>query len=154
MFDLGIGDIFSVRVAGNVLGENTLGSIEYGVIVSGVKLVLVMGHTRCGAVTAAVNLLCTNQDVSDATGCQHLESIVTAIGESLDHSACPPPNARTADEQTEALIVDVTRRNILHTVNAVTARSDAIRTAVAEGRALVVGALYDVTSGKIEFVTE
>ena len=57
VLDAGLGDIFSVRVAGNVIGTKTLASIEYGVAVAGVKLVLVMGHTRCGAVTSSVEVL-------------------------------------------------------------------------------------------------
>ncbi len=72
VFDLGIGDIFSIRVAGNVIGSKSLGSIEYGVGVAGVKLVLVLGHTRCGAVTSSVQLLGDNKNVEQETGCQHL----------------------------------------------------------------------------------
>lgn len=142
VFDLGIGDIFSVRVAGNVLGENTLGSIEYAAIVSEVKLVLVMGHTRCGAVTASVELLCADQDPAAATGCGHLNSIVDEIGQSLDRQECS-----TGDQ--EALIQEVTRRNVLRTVDQITRQSDAIRAAVAAGRVMVVGALYDVSSAKV-----
>src|SRR5690606_9253866 len=56
IFDLGLGDIFSVRVAGNVAGPMVLGSVEYACVVAGARLVLVLGHTRCGAVTSAVEL--------------------------------------------------------------------------------------------------
>ncbi|MFT5525585.1 MAG: carbonic anhydrase, partial [Pirellulaceae bacterium] len=73
ILDVGIGDIFSVRVAGNVIGTKSLGSMEYGVAVAGVKLVLVLGHTRCGAVTSSVKLLGQGQKASDATNCQHLD---------------------------------------------------------------------------------
>ena len=55
LFDLGIGDIFSIRIAGNVAREKVLGSMEYGCVVAGAKLIVVMGHSRCGAVTAAVD---------------------------------------------------------------------------------------------------
>ncbi len=71
IFDLGIGDIFSVRVAGNIIGTKCLGSIEYGVGVARVKLVVVLGHTRCGAVTSSVSLLAEGKNVLEATGCEH-----------------------------------------------------------------------------------
>ena len=60
ILDLGLGDIFSVRIAGNVISQNVLGSLEFGCAVAGAKLILVMGHTRCGAVTAAVELACSS----------------------------------------------------------------------------------------------
>jgi carbonic anhydrase len=84
VFDLGIGDIFSVRVAGNVIGSKTLGSIEYGVGVAGVKLVLVLGHTRCGAVTSSVKLLGAKKNVQQETGCEHLHTIVDEIAPCID----------------------------------------------------------------------
>ena len=62
IFDLGMGDIFSVRIAGNVTSRKVLASVEYGCAVAGAKLILVMGHTRCGAVTAAVNLIVLDRD--------------------------------------------------------------------------------------------
>lgn len=77
IFDLGLGDIFSVRVAGNVISPKILGSMEYGCAVVGSKLILVMGRTRCGAVTAAVNLSGSPEDILHATGCQHLAPSVT-----------------------------------------------------------------------------
>ncbi|MGZ0164879.1 MAG: bifunctional SulP family inorganic anion transporter/carbonic anhydrase, partial [Planctomycetales bacterium] len=83
VFDLGLGDVFSVRVAGNVIGTKSLASMEYGVKVAGVKLVLVMGHTRCGAVTSSVELVDSNQDAKVATGCEHLQSIVDELSPSV-----------------------------------------------------------------------
>ena len=150
VFDLGIGDIFSVRVAGNVLGSSALGSIEYAVEVSSVKLVLVMGHTRCGAVTSSVQLLCANQDPAQATGCAHLTSIVDQIGLSLDRAACPTADSKDPDEF-DSFVNEVAQRNVLRTVHAITEQSEAIRKAVEEGRAMVVGAMYDVATGEIEF---
>ena len=153
VFDLGIGDIFSVRVAGNVLGEMALGGLEYGVVVSGVKLVLVLGHTRCGAVTASVNLVCAGEDVEQSTGCTHLKSIVSEVESCLEHTDCQQLE-KLDDEQAHALIDEVARRNVLQTVRAVTERSAAIRQAEEEDRVIVVGALYDVSTGEIEILTE
>jgi carbonic anhydrase/SulP family sulfate permease len=150
VFDLGIGDMFSARVAGNVIGTKSLGSIEYGVTVAGVKLVLVLGHTRCGAVTSAVRLLQANQDVAQATGCPHLHAIVREIEHSAHGNECSRLGEKDSAEA-EAFIDEVAKRNVLRTVAEITRRSAAVREAVETGRVLVVGALYDVSSGAVEF---
>ncbi|MDB4339027.1 hypothetical protein OAA19_02845, partial [Rubripirellula sp.] len=76
VFDLGVGDIFSLRVAGNVVGTKSLGSLEYAVKVAGVKVVLVLGHTRCGAVTASAEFVAAEKTVSEETGCQNLQRLL------------------------------------------------------------------------------
>lgn len=150
VFDLGIGDIFSVRVAGNVIGTKSLGSIEYGVCVAGVKLVLVLGHTRCGAVTSSVSLLADRQDIVDATGCPHLPAIVREVESSFP--VADQQRVRTLETQErEQLVDEVAKRNVLHTVEMIQERSSAIRDAVDSGQVLVVGAMYDVKTGAIEF---
>ncbi len=153
VLDVGLGDIFSVRVAGNVIGTKSLGSIEYGVTVAGVKLVLVMGHTRCGAVTAAVNLVGTNQDVTKATGCPHLHAIINEIEPSVDRDEFRAASAQ-GESYVEAVVDEVTVRNVMQTVEKIKSRSQAIRTAVASGQLMVVGAIYDVASGKIRFLDD
>lgn len=152
IFDLGLGDIFSVRVAGNVISPKVLGSMEYGCAVAGAKLILVVGHTKCGAVTAAVNLACSTQTAEQATGCQHLESIVHEISQSVDTSTCQklghyPP------EDTNRYIDEVAERNVHYSVLRILEASQTIRRLVAEGRLAVVGAMYDVSTGRIEFLT-
>ncbi len=153
VLDLGIGDIFSVRVAGNVIGTKSLGSIEYGVGVAGVKLVLVLGHTRCGAVTSSVELLGNNQDVMQATGCSHLDAIVKELEHCVDKDACRLSNNMKPEDK-ESFVDEVARQNVLRTVHEIIERSESIRNAMNEGHAMVVGALYDVKSGKIEFLLE
>ena len=153
VFDLGIGDIFSVRVAGNVIGSKSLGSIEYAVGVAGVKLVLVLGHTRCGAVTSSVQLLGENKNVEQETGCQHLQKIVDEIAPCLDGSDLARFN-QSSETEREAFIDEVAQRNVLRTVREITERSAAIRRAVDNGQAIVVGAVYDVKSGNIIFLNE
>lgn len=153
VLDCGIGDIFSVRIAGNVLGPTTLGSLEYAVAVSGVKLVLVMGHTRCGAVSSTINLLCTEESVTEATGCDHLASIVEEIDPSLDKNKCVLLET-LSQEQSDELVNEVVIRNVHRTVKEIIRRSPAIRKAVEAGQAMVVGAMYDVRSGAIDFFAE
>ncbi len=153
VFDLGVGDIFSVRVAGNVIGTKSLGSLEFAVGVAGVKLVVVLGHTRCGAVTSAVRLVTKGQSAESATGCQHLQAIVDEISPSVDER---PPQWLEAltDEEFEHEVDQVASRNVTHTAAQILSRSDVIRNAVDQGRVKVVGALYDVKTGCITFLDE
>jgi carbonic anhydrase/SulP family sulfate permease len=153
VFDLGLGDIFSVRIAGNITSEKVLGSMEYGCAVAGARLILVMGHTLCGAVTAAVDLACSTVNAEQATGCQHLESIVRDIQQSLDMDQCRRFEHASPHEK-EAFVNTITRRNVARTVQTILAQSRTIRELVDTGRIAVVGAMYDIVSGKIDFLAD
>jgi carbonic anhydrase len=153
IFDLGVGDIFSVRIAGNLTSRKILGSAEYGCAVAGAKLILVMGHTRCGAVTAAVNLICSTRTASETLGCQHLDYIVNDIQQSTDQASCRGIEARPAGEQ-ESLVNAVARRNVSQVVERMRAQSRTLDALVREGRIVIVGAMYDVVTGEIEFLAE
>lgn len=153
IFDLGLGDIFSVRVAGNVISDKVLGSMEYGTAVAGAKLIIVMGHTRCGAVTASVDLASSTQSVSQATGCHNLEPIIHEIQQSADLSQCPPLDKMSAEDKL-AFVDGVARQNVLHTVRRIVEESPTIRRLVDEGRVAIVGAMYDVACGEIDFMLD
>jgi carbonic anhydrase/SulP family sulfate permease len=153
VFDLGIGDIFSVRVAGNVVGTKSLASIEYGVAATGLKLVLVLGHTRCGAVTSSVDLISRHEDVTRATGSTHLPAIVNEIEPSVHPEDAERYQSLDQTEK-EQLVNAVAKRNVVHTVEQIKARSKLIREAVEAGQVMVVGALYDVRSGAIDFFAD
>lgn len=153
IFDLGLGDIFSVRVAGNVSSPKVLGSMEYGCAVAGAKLILVVGHTKCGAVTASVNLACSGQSAEEATGCQHLESIVLEIQQSIDQPTCRRMEHASATEKS-AFADSVAQQNVLRVVREIVDQSDTIRELVEAGQLAVVGAMYDVATGKIDFLIE
>jgi carbonic anhydrase/SulP family sulfate permease len=152
IFDLGVGDVFGARVAGNVIGGQILGSIEYGCAVAGAKLVLVMGHTRCGAVGAAVELACTTTTAAEATGCQHLDHVIQGIQHSIDRGACPEISRLSPNEK-QAFVDATARRNVMRSVRELLAQSETLAGLVRQGRILVVGALYDVATGGIEFLT-
>lgn len=153
VFDLGIGDIFSIRMAGHVVSEKVLGSMEYGCNVAGSKLILVMGHTRCGAVTAAVKLAGVPQNTEQATGCQHLEPIIRDIQQSIDASMMPLLEHASDDERT-AIVETVAIRNVEHCVERILEESQTIRRLVEEGRVAVVGAIFDINTGKVNFLRE
>lgn len=150
ILDQGIGDVFSIRVAGNVVGTKTLASLEYAVAVSGVKLVLVLGHTRCGAVTSSIELLGKGLDVQHETGCSHLGSIVDEVAGCITDKECR--SAEQLPEDEKVLFIDeIVKRNVQHSVQEIIRRSEAIAAAVERGDVKVVGAVYDVASAKIAF---
>jgi len=153
LFDLGVGDIFSVRVAGNVTSRKVLGSIEYGCAVAGAKLVLVMGHTRCGAVTTAVKAACTTEPIAQLTGCQHVEHILQEIQACIDDNVCRRVGQLSDQEQAEFVDV-VARDNVLRTVETIQQQSETLNRLVREGRIVIVGTLYDVTTGEFTFWTD
>lgn len=152
LFDLGLGDIFSIRVAGNVVGPKVLASMEYGTAVAGAKLILVLGHTRCGAVTAAVQFHDAKRPVSEISGCQHLEHILKRIDESIDDTE--KSHGLSAHDSNESHIDDVIRRNVTHSVRNILEASETIRKLVADRQIAVAGAVYDVSSGEVEIIPE
>ncbi len=153
IFDLGVGDVFSIRIAGNVTSRKVLASAEYGCAVAGAKLILVMGHTRCGAVTAAVKLSCDSRTAAEATGCHHLDHIVNDIQQSTDPATCRAVEQLPAAEQ-ELFVDGVARSNVTRVVERMRRESPTLDGLVRDGRIMIVGAMYDVVTGDIEFLTE
>ncbi len=151
IFDLGLGDIFSVRIAGNITSEKVLGSLEYSCAVAGAKLILVIGHTRCGAVTAAVNFACSPETASQATGCQHLDRVVSDIQKSIDLETCQHVSTLTSDER-QSYVDVVARRNVLSSIQTIISESDTLSKLIREGRISIVGGMYNIATGEIEFL--
>ncbi len=144
IFDLGLGDIFSVRIAGNTINRKVLGSMEYGCAVAGAKLILVVGHTRCGAVTAAVETAFRGTEQQHS---ENMQSLFRDIRDSIQDGDC-----RTSENR-EAVIDNVAERNVLHVVDSVLRDSATLNGLVEQGQVAVVGAMYDVSSGEIRVVT-
>ncbi len=153
LFDLGIGDIVGVRVAGNVTGEQALASIEYAVQVSGVRLVVVLGNTRCEAVSRSVDLLSKNGNGKTASGGDHLSSIVKEIGSSVPWEERKAISNLSGDEK-EKYIDEVATRNVLRTVDEIIKQSQCVRTKLDTNNLLVIGALYNVTNGRVKFLQQ
>lgn len=153
VFDLGIGDIFSIRIAGHVISSKVLGSLEYSTNVVGSKLILVMGHTRCGAVTSAVNLAYNGKSPEEATGCENLEPIIRDIQQSIEPQMLPLLENASPDVKS-AIIETVAIRNVENCVETILRESGTIARLVAEGRVAVVGAIFDVNTGKINFLKD
>jgi carbonic anhydrase/SulP family sulfate permease len=153
IFDLGMGDIFSIRIAGNVTSPNVLASAEYGCAVAGAKLLIVIGHTRCGAVSTTVKLLGSRVTAAEATGCEHLDSIVNEIQRSAEGIPCQGIDEPHSPEMA-SLVDAVARQNVIRVVKEIRKQSKTLDGLVRERRIAIVGAMYDVVTGGIEFLVE
>ena len=150
VFDLSIGDIFSVRIAGNIVSPKVLGSIEYGCAVAGAKLVLVMGHTSCGAVKASLDLMRSHKTAAEATGCVNLDSLVSEIQHSIDLQDCK--NFEQWDQiQKETYVNDLAYKNVLRTMAKIRQDSATLDELARLGRIAIVGALYNISTAEVYF---
>ena len=136
LFDQGLGDLFVVRVAGNILNDHVLGSIEYAVEHLGAQLIVVLGHQHCGAVQAAKETL-----HSKAEAPAHLNSLVTAI---------QPAVEATRGADLEATI----KANIENVVQSLRSSEPVLRKEVEAGAITVLGAYYDLGTGSVAFTEE
>ncbi len=133
VFDQGIGNIFSVRVAGNIVNEDILGSIEYGCAVAGSKILTVLGHTKCGAVTAA----CDNVELGNITALLNkIKPAITTV------------NAEKGKVEVE----DVAIENVLQSMKEIRAKSEILTDLEKEGKIKIVGAIYNVENGAVTFL--
>lgn len=136
LFDQGPGELFVMRVAGNFVDVSGLASIEYGVAVLGIPLLVVMGHTNCGAVSATIQVV---EQGTELPG--HLPELVGMLK--------PGVEAALADKPADPLAA-ATRANVMHNVEKLKAAGPIVSEAVAAGKVRVVGALYDIATGKVE----
>lgn len=150
IFDLGLGDIFSVRIAGTVAKDKVLASMEFGCAVAGAKLIVVMGHTSCGAIKAAVDLYESPKSPAEATGCDHLEALVGEIHKCIEPGTCKKPDQWDGEEKAR-YVDNVARRQVLRTMNVIRERSCCLNALIEKGKVDIIGALYDVRTGKVEF---
>ena len=150
LFDLGLGDIFSARVAGNIATTELLGSIEYACAVVGAKLVVVLGHTSCGAVSAAVDLLAASKKASEATPCGNLDGLVIEIQQAINPATLKKPGQWAAGEKT-SYTNEIARLNVVRTIKTIRQRSATLNKLLEEGKIAIVGSLYDVATGEVSF---
>jgi carbonic anhydrase len=133
VFDQGLGDLFDVRVAGNVAGDAEIASIEYAAEHLDVPLIVVMGHQRCGAVTAAA-------EPGEAHG--HLPTLIAAIKPAIDKAKGMPGDP----------IENAVRINVENVVRQLGESQPVLNKLVAEGRVRIVGAVYSLDTGKVEWL--
>jgi MFS superfamily sulfate permease-like transporter len=151
IFDLGVGDAFVARVAGNVAKDKMIGSMEFACGVAGAKLLLVLGHTSCGAVKAAVELKVAGKSAAEATGCDHLDTLVDIIQRSIDPSQLKD-FSNWADDKKKAFVDEVARKNVLNNMTYLRQNSGMLDRLTRENKIMIVGAVYDVNTGKVNFL--
>ena len=140
IFDQGLGDVFSVRLAGNIVNSDVLGSIEYGCKVAGSKLVVVLGHTQCGAVKGA----CDHVELGNIT--QLLEKIQPAV---YDEKTVTNEEDRTS--KNPDFVLKVTINNIKRNVKNVLDRSKVLYEMIENGEIGLIGGLHNLETGEVEF---
>ena len=133
VLDQGVGDIFSARVAGNIINEDILGSIEYACGVAGSKAILVLGHSKCGAVTAA----CKGVELGNITAL--LSKVKPAIA-----------NIKLRDGEVE--VEEVTKANVHQSIKEIKEKSSILADLETEGKIKIVGAVYHVEDGRVSYL--
>ncbi|TAN30590.1 MAG: carbonic anhydrase [Castellaniella sp.] len=136
-FDSGRGDLFVTRVAGNFINADMLGSLEYAVAVLSVPAILVLGHEKCGAIAAAVKAITNHAQYPG-----HIETLVAAL----------TPSVKQVSQQKTDLLEAAIEQNIRNNVTALSAQSDIIRKAHQAGSLRIVGGIYRLATGKVDFL--
>jgi len=139
IFDAGLGDIFAVRTAGHVLSKEVMGSLEYAVKSIGVKLIMILGHENCGAIRTAID---SYQSKNGGEMSDNIQSIMNHIY----------PAIEKVDENTEDFINTAVRSNIQYQLDDLLNKDEYIAKKVQSGDIALVGAIYSLTSGKVEIL--
>jgi len=151
IFDAGIGDLFIARLAGNVASPKALGSIEFACKVAGAKLILVLGHTRCGAVKAACDFVAKGLDPVEATGLTNLPAITDPISEAVRMETTFKEHR---DASNEAFVDRVASINVRNAMRWIQDNSPTVSKLIATGEVALVGGMYDIKTGRVEFLDE
>lgn len=137
VFDLTVGDVFSVRIAGNVVNRDIVGSLEFAAKVAGTKLVVVLGHTGCGAVIGAI----------DGVRLGNLTDTLARIAPAV-------AAAGSGDSRDRAYVERVAEENVRHSMREIRRRSPVLGELLDSGAVRLVGGMYDVETGKARFLEE
>jgi carbonic anhydrase len=138
IFDQGLGDVFSVRIAGNIINEDILGSMEFGCKVAGAKIIAVLGHTNCGAVKGA----CDHVEMGNLT------ALLSKIQPAVYDEKTETENRNSSNA---GFVEKVTAINIKRTVQAVMERSPILKEMIEIGACGIVGGNHDLTTGEVRF---
>lgn len=135
IFDQGLGDVFSIRVAGNVLNDDVLGSMEFACALAGAQLIVIMGHSSCGAVRGAC----------DRVELEHLSGLLARLSPLVEQVEKGEPCSKAERIQ------QVSELNVDHVAEEVRRQSQTLNAMITEGKVGIVGAMYSVETGAIEF---
>ncbi len=142
IFDQGLGDVFSARVAGNVINDDILGSMEYACKLAGSKLIVVLGHSHCGAIKGA----CANVELD------HLTGLLQKIKPAIDAVHAEESVQITAND--DSVVQKVANKNVQLTVEQIRSRSAMLDAMVKSGDCGIVGAMYDIETGTVKFYSD
>lgn len=140
IFDQGFGDIFSVRIAGNFVNEDILGSMEFACKLAGTKLIVVLGHTSCGAVKGA----CDNAKLGNLTGM--LDKIKPAV-----NAVSLPEESNLRNSKNIEFVNDVAKKNVELTIDRILKESDVLAQMKKDKDIDIVGGMYDIKTGVVSF---
>ncbi|HTV41317.1 MAG TPA: carbonic anhydrase family protein [Candidatus Sulfotelmatobacter sp.] len=138
IFDQGIGDVFSARVAGNVLNDDILGSMEFACKVSGAKLIAVIGHSNCGAIKGAI----------DDVQLGHLTGLLEKIKPAID---AVPDDGLPRNSKNSEFVEKVAEANVRLVMQQIPERSPILRDMIYQGKIELVGGMYDLSTGEVRF---
>jgi carbonic anhydrase len=138
IFDQGLGDIFSARIAGNIVNEDILGSMEFGCKVAGAKIIVVLGHTKCGAVKGA----CDNVALGNLTGL--IEKIKPAVNQETT-------TTENRNSSNAVFVENVAELNVSLSVKNILLKSPIIAEMVKNEEITIVGGVHDISSGEVKF---
>jgi carbonic anhydrase len=138
IFDQGLGDIFSIRIAGNFINEDILGSMEFACKIAGSKLIVVLGHTHCGAIKGA----CDGVKLGNLT--QLLNKLKPAMDTVTDEAV--------RDSSNLSFMNKVAKENISLALQQIPERSTVLRELLSEGKIKIIGAVYDIETGEVTFL--
>jgi len=138
IFDQGLGDVFSVRIAGNIVNDDILGSMEFGCKVAGAKIIVVLGHTKCGAVKGA----CDNVALGNLTG------LISKIKPAVEQESVTSENRNSSNS---AFVENVAELNVSLSVKNILLKSPIIADMVKNGDIGIVGGIHDITTGEVKF---
>ncbi|SFR37359.1 carbonic anhydrase [Robiginitalea myxolifaciens] len=141
VFDQGVGDIFSARVAGNIVNEDVLGSMEFACKLAGTKVVVVLGHTACGAVKGAC----------DDARLGNLTALVSKIKPAV-HAVKEPEDEALRNSKNASFVDTVAETNVRLTLDNIRKQSAVLKEMEDNGEISIVGAMYDIATGKVSFM--
>ncbi len=140
IFDQGIGDIFSIRIAGNFVNQDILGSMEFACKLAGTKVIVVLGHTSCGAVKGA----CDNAKLGNLTAMLH--KIIPAVNVVEE-----PVNREQRNSSNIDFVNEVAKKNVYLNIDRILAESPILADMQKNGEIQIIGGMYDISTGKVEF---
>ena len=138
VFDQGLGDVFSIRIAGNIVNEDILGSMEFGCKVAGAKIIVVLGHTKCGAIKGA----CDNVALGNLTG------LISKIKPAINQEMSTQDNRNSSNAN---FVENVAELNVSLSVKNILLKSPIIADMVKNGDIGIVAGIHDIATGEVKF---